>query len=136
MSEYKTFLKLHKNKSNGIYEKFQDSFPVIYCDYEFTKPINRKGEAEAPVKAGNIKLAFAMIPNPVIMDWLFDVSRKESGEITTLDSDEGVLEKIAFEKARIVGFRFHYELSSTQRPTTIITLNAQSIAIGDNNIIN
>ncbi len=132
MSDLKTYLKLHKFSQGNVQGAFRDTFDVTFCEYELSKQTNRQGEADSVLMAGNIKLAIPSLPREELMKWLFDVNRIEDGEITTHNIHSEVVEKIYFEEARIVGFRFHYESIGMQSATTIITINAQRITMGDN----
>lgn len=136
MSELKTYLKLHKKSQSNMEGAFRDSFEVNYCAYELSKQIGKNGEATSVLMGGNISIVIPELPKEVLMRWLFDFRQIENGEITTHNTQNQVVEKIFFEEARLVGFKFHYESAGIQNATTTITINAQRISLGDNEFKN
>jgi hypothetical protein len=137
MSDIKAYLKLHKqSSSNSINRAFRDSFEVTYCEYELSKQLNKKGEVDSVLMGGNIRLSIPLLPDEALMHWLFDIKQIVNGEITTQNTQKEVVEKIFFKEARIVDFRFHYESMGIQNASTLITVNAQQISLGDNEFKN
>lgn len=132
MTNLTTYLKLHQLENNNQNGGFRDVYELSYCSYELFKHTNRKGEADGVLTAGSIKIALPLLPQEQLMKWLFDTSHIENGEISSYNLHSEVIEKISFEQARIVGFRFHYESMGMQNATTVITINAQRITLGDN----
>ena len=136
MSDLKTYLKLHKQNHSTIEGAFRDSFEVTYCEYELSKHLSRNGQADSVLMGGNIRLSIPLLPPEVLMHWLLDIQQIENGEITTHNTQEEVVEKIFFEEARLVEFRFHYESVGLQNASTLITINAQRITLGDHEFKN
>ncbi|GAF05247.1 type VI secretion system tube protein TssD [Saccharicrinis fermentans] len=136
MSDLKTYLKLHKQSRSNMDGAFRDSFEVTYCEYELSKDLNKNGQAASVLKGGNIRLSIPLLPQEVLMHWLFDTQHIENGEITTHNVQSEVVEKIFFEEARLVEFRFHYESEGINNAATLITINAQRITLGDHEFKN
>ncbi|WP_075603033.1 type VI secretion system tube protein TssD [Saccharicrinis aurantiacus] len=132
MTNLTTYLKLHKLEKNNENGGFRDVYELSYCSYELFKHTNQKGEASSVLNAGNIKIALPILPQDPLMKWLFNSNEIENGEISSYNLNSEVIEKISFNQARIVGFRFHYESMGLQNATCVLTINAQQITLGDN----
>ena len=129
--EGKATLKLRSLESDNVQHLFHESYDVIHCEYSLNKSINHRGEVNSNVQAGDIHVALPMLPNDNIMSWVFDPTKKYNGEITINDAFQESLERVYFEEARPVSFRFHYEPGDTIHVVLLLTINAQRMIIGN-----
>ncbi len=133
MSTLNTILKIHRLTENQtVHGAYRDSFEVVYYDYQLEKAIDKYGNAAGTLSGGQIKLALPALPNAFLMKWMLDIHKFENGEISTHNGYSEVVEKIAFEDARLTGVHFNYDRMGAQNVTTVLTLNAQRIFLGDN----
>lgn len=129
-------LKLRSPKENNPMNLYHENYDVIHCDYSLTKSTTARGQVDESIRAGNINVVLPILPDANILAWVFDSQKKYNGEITINDSQSEALEKIYFEEARPINFRFHYEPGDTTNVVICLTINAQRIIIGDAEFIN
>jgi hypothetical protein len=129
-------LKLRKPIEDNIQNLYHENYDVLHCEYSLSKTTDRAGRANSDVMSGNITVALPMLPNDNIMSWVFDPSKLYNGEVTINDAHSESLEKIYFEEARPVGFRFHYEPGDVTNVIIMLTINAQRMIIGDSEYTN
>lgn len=129
--EGKATLKLRKPQTDNVQHLFHESYEVIHCEYSLNKSVDRKGEVNGDVQAGNIHIALPILPNDSIMSWVFDVTKKYNGEITINDAFQESLERVYFEEGRPIAFRLHYEPGENTHVILLLTINAQRLIIGN-----
>ncbi|MFV0332168.1 MAG: type VI secretion system tube protein TssD [Dysgonomonas sp.] len=132
----KATLKLRSPKTENVQNLYHESYNLMHCEYSLKKGMDKDGQVDGDVIAGNIVIALPMLPNDRIMTWVLDVSKKYNGEITINDAFSESLEKIYFEDARPVGFRLHYEPGDTTNIVLLLTINAGRMIIGESEYIN
>ena len=125
-------LKLHKaTEDTAMQSLYRENYDVMHCEYSLNKTTDKTGRVNSDLVGGSIIVALPMLPNDSIMAWVFDPSKLYSGEVTINDGHSESLEKIYFEDARPVGFRFHYEPGDSTNVIILLTINAQRMVVGE-----
>jgi hypothetical protein len=127
----KATLKLRKPKEDNIQNLYHENYDVMHCEYSLDKTTDKTGQVNSGVMGGSITVALPILPNDNIMSWVFDAGKLYNGEVTINDGVSESLEKIYFEEARPVGFRFHYEPGDATNVVILLTINAQRMVVGE-----
>ncbi len=126
----KATLRLRSPKKDNIQNLHHENYDVSFYEYSFHKDVNTKGEVEIEVQGGKIIVALPILPTDNLMKWVLDSSLKYNGEITINDGYTESLDRISFEDARPVKFRFHYEPGEETHLMVLLTINARRIVTG------
>lgn len=129
-------LKLRHPKQDNPMNLYHENYELIHCEYSLSKSTNEKGQVDDGIMAGHIRVVLPMLPNSNILTWVLDSQKKYNGEVTIHDAHQESLERIYFEEARPVNFRFHYEPGDTTNVALCLTINAQRLIIGEAEYIN
>lgn len=132
MTHNKTFLKLHKQQTNKAMGFFRDRYEVLNFDYQFYKPSNKLGVPDAPTMAGSINISIKDLPTQELCHWILNKNKFENGELSTLNMQEQVLDKMYFEKGRLIGFKILYDrYQQVDNMSVQLTIIAQKILLGE-----
>jgi len=122
---YKTTLEL-----NG------EVMDVSVCSYSFEKDIDEYGDVTSPVIGGTIYLSIIDIPGADILSWAMEHKQFRNGKIKVTSQDEGMVltaEEVTFENAACINLKLNYERDNASYFTTLLTISAENICIGQNN---
>lgn len=128
-----TYLYLHQENTGIPQAQFRGRYLLRHMDYEFDRTIGRKGEATSDIRGGEIRVAIEGFADHTLLRWLFDPTRKEDGEIVTLNEYEQTFTKFRFLGASAVQFRLHYDSRLKESVTTLLTIRAREI-VTDNDL--
>lgn len=129
--EAKATLKLKKPDKDNIMGLHFENYDLIYCEYSFFKHINRDGEVISALMGGNIQVALPILPTNELIAWIFGYKKYINGEVIINDTNKEVIDKIYFEEARCVNFRFHYEPNNSLNTVIHMTINCQKMIMGE-----
>lgn len=136
MTPYKTVLKLNQRLNNEKDPAMTEGFPVSECDYELGKETLPGGEITSSLKSGIIRLVIPQLPSSTVLAWMFQSHRQMNGTLVTYNLHQEVVEKISFTQARPIQLRFHYGSNGVSNATTLLTIMAQTLIIGDHELQN
>lgn len=128
-----TYLFLHKENTVLPHAQFRGRYPLRHMDYELGRTVGRKGEVTSDVRGGEIRVAIEGFADHALMQWFFDPTRKEDGEIVTLNEYDQTFTKFRFMGASAVQFRLNYDSRLKESVTTILTIRAREI-VTDNDL--
>lgn len=129
--EGKATLRLRKPVEDNIQNLHFENYDVAFYEYTFSKAMTSGGEVDGEVLGGKLTVALPILPSNELMQWVLDPARKYNGEITINDAHAESLDRISFEEARPINFRFHYEPDESTHLMILLTINAKRIIIGE-----
>lgn len=123
-----THLHLHPLRTDTAQRCFRSKYELRHADYELFRSMNNKGEVISEVTGGKIRVVLDGFGDEDLFVWLFDPSKRESGEIVTTVNNETVQEKLAFSGAKATGYRLHFDSNVKDSVSAVLTIEASEIA--------
>jgi xanthine dehydrogenase molybdopterin-binding subunit B len=108
---------------------------VVVFSYSFDKEIDENGDVTSRPLGGNIYLSLMDIPKNNILSWGINHRVYKSGRIRVIGNDEQpvIAEDVDFERAACVNMKISYERDNTDYFTTLLTISAENICVGQSN---
>ena len=125
-----TYLQIQKMRTDTEQHLFRERYELRHVDYELQRKINSKGEIISDVSGGVIRVVLDDFGNSGLFRWLARQDIEENGEIVTTDGYEKVLEKCSFKKARLTGYKLHFDANVKDSVVSILTIKAKEIIAG------
>jgi len=120
-------LYVHKDRTVSPQNLFQGIYELCHFDYELYRETNAKGEIISDTLGGIIRVVIGGFGDNVLFHWLFRTDIEENGEIVTIDKHEQVIEKFSFSRAKIRGYKLHFDTHAKPPVATILTIEAKEI---------
>lgn len=131
MAGHRTFLKLGELPDGTIEGMFKGGYELEHCSYSFNQGVDEKGEAQTEVYGGVITLIIKQLPSDELIKWGLDSRKYASGAIILYDPDNIPVEKTFFKNAACISMKIKYETDGNAYLYTTLTIQAQSIIIGE-----
>jgi hypothetical protein len=124
-------LKLKIPEKDNIMGLSWEKYELMSFDYQFYKNMNRDGEADSDLRGGLFTMFVIGEPSDELLAWMFDHTKKYSGEVSVMDDSEETLEQVYFEDARLVYLYIHYKAEDKPDTLTELKMAVNSMRIGN-----
>ncbi|MDO4230154.1 MAG: type VI secretion system tube protein TssD [Capnocytophaga sp.] len=136
MYGYKTFLKIGDTQSLDMMSLLKNGYELSNFSYALEQPTDQKGKAQGEVQGGTLQLTIDGLPSNEIIEWMLNPRRYREGAVITYGEDNASVMKIFFEKAACVVMNIKYTDDGGGFISLELTLNAQSLVIGEYTVEN
>lgn len=126
-----TYLYLHQIQTDTQQQRFEEHYTLRHADYELHRETNSKGEIISDVSGGMIRVVLDDFSNNALFRWLSRQDIEENGEIVITDDYESVLEKISFKRAKLKGYKLHFDANVKDSIASILTIEAKEISVNN-----
>jgi len=127
------FLHIHPLRTDTSQNWYRDVYRLSKVDYELSRNVNNKGETVSDLKGGRIVATLEEFGDSNLFHWLFRPDILEQGEVVTTDLQERVIEKFHFARAKLAGYRLHFDANTKNAIFAVLTIDAAEIST-DNNL--
>ena len=106
-------------------------YEILECNFAFEQGVDERGKATTRVHAGTIQLTLSQLPPQPVIEWALESRKYNDGMIVLLDAENIPMEKIIFQNTACVGMDLSYSQKGDSYATTKLTLQAETIIVGN-----
>ncbi len=128
-----TYLHIQQLQTDTEQHRFREHYELRHVDYELYRETNSQGEITSEVSGGTIRIVLDDFSNNALFRWLSRQDMEENGEIVTMDG-ETVLEKFSFKRARLTGYKLHFDAHVKDSVVSILTIQAKEITVDNESL--
>jgi len=104
---------------------------ILDCNFAFEQGVDERGKATTRVHAGTIQVTLSQLPPQQVIEWALQSRKYNDGIIVLLDAENIPLEKIIFQNTACVAMDLNYTQKGDSYATTKLTLQAETIIVGN-----
>ena len=135
MFSHKNFLVIGGGAAD-IVSLLKGGHEVANLEISFEQGIDDDGKVQTEVVGGAIHLVLPKLPGDDLILWGIKSKEYRDGMIVSLDDENQPVSKIIFKRAACVGFQIAYKRSGSAYSSTMMTIQAKELILGNCTIKN